>query len=234
MRNGLKIFGLAAVAALSLTALAVQDGVVLKRIAKSGDTMKFRLKAELEVQGTPVVLTGLINEKVTGVAANGNITVEQKTTDVKLDFGGSEMNPPATDDTTTTTYTPFGTIVDIKSTQTDANLARMSNLQSITIPEKPLKVGDTWDITLPKNEKGAVELKGTFKVDGAEKIGVYDTYRVKGTMKETTGDQPASVDATYWINVKDASLVKLTGTWTNAPLPQIGPSNAKITLMREG
>ena len=67
MRNGMRIMGLAAVAALSLTALAIQNGVILKHAVKGGDTLKYKLVSELEAQGMPMVMNAVISDKVVKV-----------------------------------------------------------------------------------------------------------------------------------------------------------------------
>lgn len=233
MRNGLKLIGLAALAAASMTALAQQDSITLKRVAKVGEITKYRLSADSDYQGTAVNFTGLITEKVTKVSDNGDYTVESKTSEGKVSFGGNEMDAgDQSQGATITTSDASGAVLSIVSDMADPNIYRMANLQAIRLPKDAVTVGSTWTISYQKNDKGAVDAKGEFKVEAREKIGTHDTLRIHGTIKEDIKDQPASVDATYWIDVKDGSLVKLTGTWTNAPFPQVGPMTAKVVMTR--
>ena len=235
MRNGLKFIGMAAVAALSLTAMAIQEGIVIKRAPKVGEVSKYRLKAEMDMGGQPITFTGLIMEKVTKVADSGDYTVESNTSEAKVNVGGTEMDASGQGDAkTTTTFKSTGEVVTVLSEMADPNIYRIANLNSLRFPATALKVGDKWDVAIKKDDKGSVEGKGSYKVEAREKIGEYDTYKITGSFKETTGDQPAGMDGTFWINVKDGTLVKMTGTMTNAPYPQVGPLTAKVTMTREG
>jgi hypothetical protein len=225
--------GLAAVAALSLTALAVVDGVMLKRVAKVGDNAKYRMKADMEAEGQAITFTALLVEKVTKVAANGDITVESNQKDAKVNFGGNEMEVPSEGGAQTTTSTSNGKVLLVEGDDHGADAYRTANLITMQFPDKALAVGSTWDVSIPKSDKGVVEAKGSYKVEAQEKMGEHDTYRIKGTLKELSGDVPASVEATYWISIKDGNLVKAQGTWTNFPVPKMGPQTMKITLTRE-
>jgi hypothetical protein len=235
MRNTLRFAGLCAVAALSLTALAIQDAITLKRVAKVGDVAKYRMQADIEYQGSAVSFKGLVTDKVTKVADDGQYSVESTTTEGKVSFAGAEHPTGGQTATATTTiYKPSGEIVSVISEQSDPNFLRLANLQALHFSANPVKVGDSWEVTIAKSEQGAVEAKGTCKLEIQEKIGERDTYRIHAVLKETIEKEPAAVDATYWIDVKDGSLVKLTGTFTNAPFPApIGAVTAKITLTRE-
>lgn len=233
MRNGLKLIGMAAVAALALTAYAVQDAITIKHVQKVGDEAKYNLKAEMSVQGTDVTLNAVVTEKVSKVSDNGDYSVDATTTG-KLDFGGQEMDLPAQDTPTVTSYNALGQVLSIKEPSGSADAMRLAHLQSLILPSTAIKVGDTWKSTIKKDDKGSVDAEGSYKVEAAEKVGAFDTYKITGTYKETSGDSPASSTGTYWINVKDGSLVKMTGTLKNAPFPQVGPLDAKVTLTRDG
>ena len=41
------------------------------------------------------------------------------------------------------------------------------------------------------------------------------------------------MDGYDWIDVTDGSLVKMEGSWTNYPVPMLGPTNMKVSLTRE-
>jgi len=120
------------------------------------------------------------------------------------------------------------------SDQNDPNVYRMANLQSLQYPATPVKVGSAWDVVIKKDDRGAVDAKGTCKIEAQEKIGDFDTYRIHATIKELIDRDPASVDATYWVNLKNGMVVKIIGTWTNAPFPGIGAVTAKIQINHEG
>jgi len=223
------------VAALSVAALAVQDGVSLKRAAKVGDTVTFRLKADVEIGGMEANFTAKVVEKVAKVETNGNFTIDSTQSEGKIVFGGQEMEAP--EQSQTFTYKATGEVVDIKAENTDSTVWRMANLQSFVVVDKALKVGDEWTTEGKKDEKtGAVATKGTYKIEGTETIGKYECLKVKFSIKETEGgDTAASAEGISWVNKKDGTLAKFEGKWINAPFPGApGPINAKIVMTREG
>lgn len=234
MRNVFKKPGLGLlVAALSVGAFAVVDGFNLKRAPKAGDSVTYKLKADVEVAGTEANFTAKVVEKVTKVEANGNFQLESSQSEGKISFGGQEMD--ADPSTQTFTYKPTGEVIDIKSDKLDASMFRMANLQSFVVPDKDLKVGDEWTIEGKKDEKtGAVNTKGTYKIAGEEKVGDYDTLKVTFSVKETEGgDSAASAEGITWISKKDNTMVKTEGKWLNAPFPGApGPINAKVSMAR--
>lgn len=223
------------VAALSVAAFAIQDGISLKRAAKTGESLKYRLKADVDFQGTEVALTMLVTEKTSKVESNGNYVVESAQSEGKIVFGGQEMDAP--DSTQTTTYKATGEIVEIKAEQVDGNAYRTAHLTAFITTDKPVKVGDTWTTEIKKDEKtGAVDAKGSYKVEAEEKVGSHECFKVKYTTKEVEGGEAAATcDATSWISKKDGSIVKSEGLWKNVPFPGApGPINAKFSLTREG
>jgi len=218
-------------ALLALTSLALaQDVVNLKRAPKVGNTLKFALKAELDIQGTPVVVTASVTDKVTK-AEDGKYTVETSQTDLKI----NDMEAPGGggDDTSTSTYNLLGKLLETKSAQEDDGSKRMSVLQSFEVPDKELKVGDTWTINNAAEPKFRnVASKIDYKVEAKEKVGKWETLKVTFTAKEATGETPASATGTYWISIEDKDVVKYESSWTNAPFPMVGPQSAKVTLTR--
>jgi hypothetical protein len=226
-------FGLL-VAAISVAAFAAQDAVSLKRVAKAGDTAKYRLKADVEVQGTEATFSALVTEKISKVESNGNYVVESAQTEGKIVFGGQEMEAPAS--TQTFTYKPNGEVVEIKADSVDSSVYRTAHLTSFIIVDKAIKTGDEWTHEVKKDEKtGAVAAKGTYKVEGSEKIGDFETFKIKFATKETEGGDTAAVcEGISWISKKDGTLVKSEGTWKNVPFPGApGPINAKYSMTRE-
>ena len=222
------------VMALSVAAFAVQDAVSIKRVAKAGDSAKYRLKADIDFQGMEATFTALVVEKITKIESNGNFIVESSYSEGKVVFSGQEMDAPGT--TSTYTYKPTGEVVDIKAETVDSNVYRTANLTSFMVPDKSVKVGDEWTTEIKKDEKtGALAAKGTYKVEAEEKVGDFDTFKVKYSTKETDGgDAAASCEGFAWVNKKDGSMVKTEGAWKNMPFPGApAPLNAKFSLVRE-
>lgn len=234
MRNGMRLIGMAAVAAMALTALAVQDAVTLKRAPKVGETIKYHIKAEMEV---PQVGTGEMNatvtDKVSKVSENGEYAIESTMTEGKFVYPGGEFDIPE-QGASTTTYNPQGAILSLKEPSNDPSSRRLANMNAISFPSTPVKVGDTWKTVVKKDDQGSVDAEGSYKVEGSEKVGEYETLKITGTYKETSGEAPASASGTFWINVKDGTLVKMVGAIKNAPYPTVGPLDAKVWMTRDG
>jgi hypothetical protein len=223
----IKLVGLAFVAISSLA--MAQDTVNLKRTPKVGNTQKFTLKAELEFQGTPIVVTATVLEKTTK-AEDGKYTVESTQSDLKIN---DQEAPAGDDDKSTSTYTVLGKLLETQSAQSDDGSKRMSVLQAFEVPDKDLKVGDTWTIENKADPKlGNATSKIEYKVEAKEKVGKWETFKISFTAKETSGDSPAGATGTVWVGLEDKEIVKYEASWTNAPFPMVGPQNAKVTLTR--
>ena len=220
------------VAALAAFALAAEDTFVLKHAPKAGDVVKLKLKADFDFQGQQGTVTGITTTKITKVEANGDFTSESTQTESKVSVGGQDMAQPD-QPATVTVYKANGEIVSITAPEANDTAYRFSNLIGMRFPDKPLKVGDTWDVEIKADAKtGTAPAKATYKVEALEKVGSYDTIRVKGSYKETAGDAPASGESTTWLNAKDGSVVKQEGTYVNAPIPSVGPINMKTSSTR--
>lgn len=225
--------GLAAVAAMSLTAMAVFQGVVLKRAPKEGETIKYRMKAAMDVQGQSIEMNALMVEKVTAVKDDTYTTVNDMP-EIKINIGGTEMDASGQGGGPTTTVSKVtGEVVSVKSDQMDENAYRLAHLTSMRFPTTALKVGDTWTYEVKKDEKGSVDAKASYKVEAQEKMDGFETYKISGSFKESAGSTPASTEGTYWVNIADGTLVKSTTSMKNAPFPTVGPLDAKVTMTRE-
>jgi hypothetical protein len=230
MKNSLRIFGFAAIAALSVIALA-QEGVTLKRVLKVGEVTRFRLKADFNYQSQDMSFSALIVDKVTKVAENGEYTVESTAGDNKIVVGGNEMALPG-EKTTVTVFKGNGAVVDVKSDE--ANTLRLAQLHTFILPEKALKAGDTWENEVKADAKLKTPgVKTTYKVEAFEKVGALDTVRVKVTSKELSGDAPTSLEGSFWISTKDGSMVKGDAMMKNFPAAPEMIIDTKLHMSRE-
>ena len=218
---------------LAFTLIAsAQEAVVLKRIAKAGDTWKYRMQALTTLETKPATFTSLLTETVKAVdAEKGTITIESVSTQNEVKFNEKTSTPP--ESTTTTIVSGNGAVATIVTGAEDPNLYRLANLNSLQFGKTAVKIGDTWTIDVAADDRGTVAATGSYKIEATEKVGEIDTWRISGTFKETSGDKPASIDAIYWVDPKDGSIVKMTGNLTNAPFPDLPPLTVKISLTRE-
>jgi hypothetical protein len=208
-------------------------GFILRHRAKVGATIKYRLQADMDIQGQSAFFTSLLTEKTTDVAPGGLFTVETKTSQATVTMGGKTTDVQAKS-TTRTTYRSDGEVVKIVSEPSDPATQRMANMQSMRFPPTRLKVGDSWKVHIQGDTKGSADANGVYKVEAREKVGKHDTYRIHVSMKETASTDPLGNEGTVWIDVSDGSAVKVDVTFTNAPIPQMGPTTMKMKLTREG
>ncbi len=217
----------------SATAMSMADGFSLKRIPKVGAAVKFSMEATFQANGASGTLKAVLLEKTTGMDKDGNFTVQQSQLEASATYDSESIDVSARTPVTMT-YKPNGQVTLIAGDLTDANAYRMENLGSLLDPGKQVNVGDVW-ITEIKEDKslGTHGVHTELKLIGEEKIGEFNTIKIKGMSKEDFGDSPATDDFTIWINKEDGSLVQLESKWTNAPFPgQTAPIPATIKMTR--
>ena len=210
------------------------DAASFKRVLKVGDTMKFKLKADLEFGGQQVVFTADLMEKVTDVGADGNYKIEASQSDGKMNMNGQESDVPDQAHSNTTTYNASGEILEIVGDSVEAGAYRMATLGVMKAPDAPAKIGDSWTYKIVANAKtGVVNGTADYKYLGNEKVGDRDTVKVSVKVKESEGSDPAGNEGTVWLDIKDFSLVKSDTAWTNPPIPNAPPNmNAKVLVTR--
>lgn len=208
-------------------------GYALKRMPKVGDSFTYKLTVAADFGGQSVNFTGTTIEKIIKVEDNGNYHVESVEKNMKVKFADQEMEIPE-QPASTSIYKANGALIEMKGEQVDSNSYRLANMSTLIAPEKPVKVGDKWTQETKADAKtGLAAAKADYEVLGAEKVGSYDTVKLKFSYKETEGSEPSSSEGTVWINVKDGSLVKADATVKNAPLPGApGPADMKFTIER--
>ncbi len=230
----MKLPVLIAAAALSLAASARLDDptFTLKRVAKVGDTITYKLTVDAEFGGQKINVTAKTVDKVVK-ADDKEIQVESKQEETKIKFGDQEMDAPS-EGASTTSYDARGLITDIKGENADSNAYRMANLTLVATPEKAVKKGDKWSHEFKGDDKkGSRAAKADYEVLDTEKVGGLDTVKVKWTYKETEGTEPASSEGTIWLHATDFSIVKVVGSLKGAPIPGApAPMDLTYTLER--
>lgn len=229
----LKMLAILAVAA-SATAFAAIDGFSVGRKPKEGDTVRYRMTADVDFGGMAIKAKFLVAEKVTKVEADGSYKLEQNQLEGTIDLNGQTQDMPA-GNPSTMVYTKEGDLKEVTGGEATPDSYRMANLGGLHDPGHTINVGDTWTYEIKADSKtGAVAAKAEYKLVGEEKVGDIDCLKISRKVKETEGTDPASSDGTVWISKEDGSSVKEEGKWTNAPFPGApAPINATITMVRE-
>ncbi len=209
----------------------------LKRTSKVGDTIKYKLTVKANAGGIDATLTAASEDKVTKVTEAGGYTLDQTWSDSKLDVGGTAQDGPTIQ--ITYTYGPSNELLDLTGKdveeQAKTSFVSLDTLKSLRLPGKPVKVGDTWTVEIaPTDANAKVGAHLEYKLDGEEKLGTFDTLRIKLTGKLVSGGDATS-EMTIWVSKTDFSMVKTEGTASKLPFANVPfPIDAKITIVREG
>lgn len=233
----LRFATLAALGALSIALPAggpgPQEEFTLARRAKAGDVLRYRIVATTTVEKEELVIEASTTEKVLEVAEGGAITIESTHSDGKLKFMGQEL---AVEETVSSkaVFSAGGDVVKIEGPEVDGSNYRLANLYAFRYPDKPVKFGDSWERTVTADPAtGAFAAKATYTLVGTEKVGSWETAKVQFTYEETEAKPPMTAEGTFWIDLADGAVVRLTLTAQNAPL-RIAPEPVamKTTLTR--
>jgi len=202
---------------LALFSLATADTYTIKKTPKQGEVHKYKQVGKFDVGGQEFEYEATASQKISKVEDSGNYVVEETQSDVKLN--GQEAPEGSGPGATNTTFTAKGEVVEIKGDRVEANTYRFANLAIFILPEKDLNVGDSWTYDVKEDKKsGAVAAKATYKLIGEDKIGSNDCLKLSYSIKESGADA-ASSEGTIWIRKSDATLIKMSAKWTNAPVP---------------
>lgn len=208
-----------------------QDAVTLKRVAKEGESVKYKLAVDTEFGGIKIKLTANVVEKVVKAGEDGTVTVTSEQQDIMLDMG-SGAQPAASEagQVVTTVFRPDGTVADLKGDSVSPEAFRLSNLQAILWPKEAVQAGSKWNGEIKEDkEKGSVGVTIAYEISAREKIGSHDCFKVAFDSKETQGAAPAATKGTLWVDVATGLMVKLESDWTNMPI-QGELLNGKVKL----
>ena len=219
--------------AAAVMAMSGQDAFKLLRVAKEGDTTKYKISASMQIQGSDVQYSASVAEKVTKVDEKGNYTVESTVSDGKIKFGDQEMPTGDAGSTTVSKTTPTGELIEVTGEGVDDPALRRSQLTQVVVPADEVKPGFKWSHE-SKAEKmnGNTAGKANYEIIGTEKVGSEDAIAIKFDFTETSGADPASSEGKVWISPKDGSMIKLEAQLKKAPIPEVpgGQVDMKITV----
>ncbi len=223
------------IATLMLAAVAVsayaQDPVVIKRSSKVGDMASYKMEATIAMEGLGEgTFSSTSTQKVTKVADNGEVTTEIKT-QAKAVFGGQEIPIPET--TQTEVRDPFGDLKEFtggNEASPKAQVFRMDALQRVHLPEKGIKVGDTWTVESKadeKNDKTAAKVE--YKLEAAEDVAGHKTFKISSKGKESSPGETTS-DITFWIDTTSGIVIKADGSLKHAEVGAPAPVDMKFKI----
>jgi len=207
----------------------------LKRSAKAGDKIEYKLTVKASVQGIDGVLKGTAVDEVKKFE-DAAYTIAEHWTDSKIEVDGQESDGPEMD--FSLTYAPTG---ELKTIAGGENLDEQyktwfvlyDSMRSLRLPDKAVKVGDTWEAKItPVTANGNIGVDLKYALDSTETVGGIDSLKIKLVAKQTNGGT-ANSEMTLWVSKADASIVKIDGTIFQLTFPDLPvPVDAKYTLER--
>lgn len=221
------------VAVLAAPFAIAQDAVMLKRVAKEGETSKYKLLVDTEFSGMKIKFTANVIEKILKFDADGSFSVSSEQQEGMLDMDGQTQPAPAEVGTlVTTSFLADGSISDIKGDSVNADAFRLSNLQTIFWPKEAVQAGSKWQrLVKADTVKGSLDVTANYEITGREKVGSHDCFKITFDAKEQSGSDPAGTKGTMWIDVANGLMVKNESDWTNMPIAgQVISGKVKMEL----
>lgn len=216
----------------ALTFFARADDAKVKIEPKPtvGAKTKHSFELSFTVGEIDVVLSGLSLATITKVdGAKTEAQVEWSQFTVLLN--GNEQ--PRTVPPYKTGYGADGNLTSISGGIVGSDVARTFLLTEFPTPDKELAKGDTTTFTLAGNKEAAIPSRKVSETyQGPEDQEGKSAYKFQVKVEEQNGE-PFSLEATFWV-LKDGTVVKEEGTFSNLPVPQAqgsGSGRIKVKLV---
>jgi hypothetical protein len=220
---------------VTLTGVQAQEKVLLQNKAKEGQISTYKAEGELAVEfggnKLNIELKIVQRQKITKVAANGEITQEVTTEEYEMSFNGNKA--PADEEMLKgkeiIVIRPDGSRVSKEVEGRDepedsGGQEHLSQAFQIMFSDKPVGVGDKWSYEF-KEDKKAGTLPGTaeFELVGFEKVNNVSCAHIKGSYRAKEGDAKLTATGETWIEVASGDAVRGEYKLDNI---QFGPEDA--------
>ncbi|MCW5937147.1 MAG: hypothetical protein KIT11_07570 [Fimbriimonadaceae bacterium] len=214
-----KVAALFAVLAIGSIAMA-QDKVLLKRVAKPGETFKYSLVVDTELNGTPITYKATVQDKILEAKDDGSYKISTEQTNAKVVMDGNEMDTPTdVGALSTSTVEASGRIADMDGDMVSADAFRMATLEAIVWPKQEVGPGDKWQVKVEKNDRqGVVASVLDYELLGFEDFGSRKAVKLGYSSKELEGSDPAMAKGTIWVELGTGLTLKRESEWTNVPI----------------
>jgi hypothetical protein len=242
--------GILALATLPVAARLLQDeaGVVtIERKFEKDSVDRYRVLADVSMNGpatnnmeTNIKLKVLLKQTVKEVKPDGSAIVVNEAEEATAAFGDQETDAKLFFPRLTQTLDKRLALLESKAEKgalpemaggSDL-LGIFSHSQTFFFPEKPVKVGDEWEIKR-KAEKDSPAVTGKANVVKAEKVGDLETLVIKVvadmTIAKGAGGGKSHMAGTANLDTKSGKLVKMQGNLAMEAGPA-GKTKADITL----
>jgi len=212
-------------AAISAQASAF-DPVTLVWKPKAASVMKYTQKGTIYNAPIPgmtgdLKFTATVTNTVKEIQSGGNILVEAKQENFTMSVGGQDMGGGPPNVVEVLTEKPNGFIIARKADDNakGGDSPRLDQLQQFTFPDKPVNVGDTWNLE-QKGESASDTYDSVteFTFRGADSVNGIAGYKVEFTYKETNAPTATTATGTVWVSQDTCDLLKIVAKIKNAQL----------------
>lgn len=186
----------------------------------AGDSDKYVLKLNATTEMGDIAVTANATLTVKKVYDNGDADIESTTSNMKLNFGGNEIEPPSMPEPITTKYNKYGLALT-KAGSRGVSLGRFGSY----FGEKELKVGETFTFDNADEKNPKIHTKGSAKLVSVE--GGKATLAVVIDNYTEGNEQPMHLDGKVVVDAATSKMLHFEGNATNIPAEGNGPAISK-------
>lgn len=196
---------------------SAQDSVLLQYNPKPGTTTKYKMHingntvvtAMQRAQKTDLETDMTIEQKVTGVDKNGNVDMTTEIKEGTITVNKTPTQLPAIGQIIRVKMAKNGEVLESEGMDNQSNFQQMQ----IKFPDKPVKVGDSWEAVISPNPQLPIPLKVKYTFLGKETVDGFECAKLQSTVttdKAEAGSINLDVkaDGMIWFAHKDGIMVK--------------------------
>lgn len=224
-----------ALAALLPAAALAQGPVTLARMAKAGQTHRYKLQIDGTVGGAEFVLKSVAKTTVKEVTPAGEIVSEDSQEEQVLQVGGMEIPLPEAAPVTLK-RDASGRLVSLMqnggvSLFGPAVEKALAMISGPVFPGRPVQPNESWTVEdeNPVIAGTKIKIEGTYQ--GLEKVGEQELWKMKQVATVPTGDTgDAKLTFTFWLSPSTGEMVRHESEGLNIPT-QFGPMSYKESMV---
>lgn len=198
---------------------------------KVGDKFDYDYRSESSLNGNTSVFSAHFGLTIASLEPKGSITFANRQTGGEFASGGATRKVP--DSGSTTKFKLNGELLSADPPYASPAQARFGQLLQIVVPSEKASIGTTWTWKTPPSEtNGQIGVEGKGRcVAFEERLGT-KCAKLELTMKETSGDMPASCSTTVWVSINDGLPVETVIAMSDVPLGPGAIANVKAVNRR--
>lgn len=213
-----------------------------KRVFTVGESNRFRVAGKAQMNGMPLEFTMVFKELTKSAKPTGEFTILTQFESAVANIAGAEQDISAFMPVVTTARDKDGKY----TVKTDGGLEqvndivgplpqRFATIADNFLPEKPVKVGDTWPVKAeaPSLDGGVTKTEGDATLVGLEVLNGVKSLKIKVSAKVIAKDdqKPGEAESLLFIDAATNKLLKFTSTVTTYVKGEKVPGEMQITAL---